>query len=87
MGDLLIRSGNYIRERRNFLKFAVMGFGTVASVLAFIFFGSYGGWPLWIFLIAVSFAVGYRPEPDGRHATFPNGLLNFQSTRPKRNSP
>ena len=59
MGNLLIRSGNCIRERRNFLKFAVVCFGTTASALSLVFFGSYGGWPLWIFLIAVSFAAGY----------------------------
>lgn len=59
MENPLIRSGNYIRQRKNFLKFAVVCFGTVASVLSIAFFGSYGGWPLWVFLIIVSFAVGY----------------------------
>lgn len=59
MGNLLIRSGNYIRDRRNFLNFAVVGFGTVASVLALIIFGSYGGWVLWVSLIIASYAGGY----------------------------
>jgi len=59
MGNLLIRSGNYIRDRRNFLKFAVVCFGSVASAISLVFFGSYGGWPLWIFIVIISCLTGY----------------------------
>jgi len=59
MENPLIRSGNYIRQRKNFLKFAVVCFGSIASVISLALLGSYGGWPLWIFIVIVSFVTGY----------------------------
>lgn len=53
------RLGNYIRDRRSFLKFAVVCAGVPAAAVALATLGSYGGVVFWIFLVVLALACAY----------------------------
>ena len=57
--SVLARLGNYIRERRNFLKFSVVCVGIPAAAIALVTLGSYGGVVFCIFLVILALACAY----------------------------
>jgi nitrate reductase NapE component len=57
--SVLARLGNYIRERRNFLKFSVVSAGLPAAAIALATLGSYGAVVFWIFLVILAPAGAY----------------------------
>jgi len=56
---LRVRIALYLQEQRNFIKAGTVGFGVPFAIAGLWMFGQYGGFDLWLFIVALTIPVSW----------------------------